>query len=174
MKPMMHCPNCGKPADLEQQFCRACGMRLETVGKLVAEHTSISLPEREAQQSEREREMVRMMFRWITLGIIILGIGIVMTVANKSFDIGPWFKFLSAVVGLTGVGIATAGVLNAMKQGISLSGKKPFDQISAKDTKELPTREMAASLPSITERTTQLIAPDDVRSNNMMDSERRE
>lgn len=176
----MHCPNCGKPAELEQQFCRACGMRLETVGKLVAEHTSTPLHERKAHQSEEEREIVRMMFRWITLGMIILGIGVLMIVANKSFNIGGWFRFISSVVGIGGVAIAAAGLLKAMNQGVSLSGKKSVDRISgssntsSKDTKSLPTREMPASLPSITERTTQLIAPDDARANNMMDSNRRE
>jgi sulfite exporter TauE/SafE len=172
----MHCPNCGKPADADQQFCRACGMRLETVGRLVAEHTSTELPERKSSHAELERQIVGRMFSWITWGMIILGIGVVILVFNKSFSIGNWLRFISTVICLLGVGVATAGLLKAMKQGVSISGKKPVDQISgpAKDTNSLPTRPIPASLPSVTERTTQLLPTDDGAVNNAIDSKRRE
>lgn len=35
----MHCPNCGNPATLEQQFCRTCGMSLVKVSELVTTHS---------------------------------------------------------------------------------------------------------------------------------------
>ena len=151
-------------------------MRLETVARLVAEHSSTALPERKSSHRELEGEIVRRMFRWITWGMIILGIGVVMLVFNKSFSIGNWLRFVSTLISLIGVAVATAGLLNAMKQGVNLSGKKPVDQISgpAKDPKSLSTGPIRPSLPSITERTTQLIATDDARANNMMDSNRRE
>lgn len=157
----MHCPSCGKPADADQQFCRACGMGLETVGKLVSQHTSTSLSERKVRKAELEQRILRQMYSWMVWGMIILGIGIVMIVADKSFAFGSWFKFLATMMSLAGIGVATAGVFSALKQGVGISGKKPLDQISGVDTKSLPTRQMPGSLPSVTEHTTQLLPTDD-------------
>ena len=137
-------------------------MSLDSVGKLVAQHTSTTLPERKLHNAEREREIVRMMFRWITLGMILLGMGLVMMVAHKSFELGGLFKFLSALLSLAGIGVAAGGVLSAMNRGVSLSGKSSMDWISGSaDTKSLPTRDV----PSITERTTELLSTDE-RSEN--------
>jgi len=167
----MHCPNCGKAADLEQQFCRACGMRLETVGKLVAEHTSSDLPARTSSRAELEQEMVRRMFNWLTWGMIILGVGVVMIVVNKSFAFGAWFRFLATLISLAGVGVASAGVLSALKQGVNISGKSSVDQISSagKDTKSLSTGPIPASLPSVTEHSTQLLPIEEPREGQIDD-----
>ena len=136
-------------------------MSLETVCKLVAQHTSTSLPERKVRKAELEQQILRRMYSWMVWGMIILGIGIVMIVADKSFTIGSWFKFLATMMSLAGIGVATGGVFSALKQGVRISGKKPLDQISGVDTKSLPTRPIPASLPSVTEHTTQLLPTDD-------------
>jgi hypothetical protein len=171
----MHCPNCGKPADADQQFCRACGMSLETVGKLVAEHSSIPQPQQRSDKAEREREIVHKMFNWIIWGMIIMGLGIVMLLVNKSFNIGEALKFASTLMILGGAGVAAGGTLSAMKQGAAISSKKPLDQISGSvDTKSLPTKPFPASLPSVTERTTNLLPTDEARVNNVIGSNRRE
>ena len=150
-------------------------MRLETVGRLVAQHISSDLPERKSSQAEVEQVIVRRMFSWITWGMIILGVGIVMLVFNKSFSIGNWLRFLSRLISLIGCGVAAAGVLNAMKQGVSISGKKPTDQISGPaNMKSLSTGPIPISPPSVTERTTTLLPTDDAPANNLIDSNRRE
>jgi len=176
----MHCPNCGKPADAEQQFCRACGMGLETVGKLVAEHTSMPLPQRRSNKAELEQQVLRKMFNWMLWGVIIMGLGILMLMVNKSFNIGEALRFASSLTILGGLGVATGGVINAVRQVVGTSGNKPVDQISASaDTKSLPTHPIPASLPSVTERTTNLLPIDEprethVKGNNLIDSNRRE
>jgi hypothetical protein len=150
-------------------------MGLDPVGKLVTEHASTTLPERKARKSELEQEIIRRMFTWMAWGMLILGIGIVMVVTNKAFAIGEVFKFVSTLLILGGVGVITGGVFRAITEGTRISGRRPVDQIlSAEDTKSLPTREMPASLPSVTERTTQLIPTDDARVNKVIDSNRRE
>ena len=171
----MHCPNCGKPTKAEQQFCRACGMSLESVGKLVAQHSSSSLEkQRKIDKQELEQAIVRNMFNWLMWGMIVLGIGVAMLVVNKYFDIGRWFSLLSSALLLGGTGIVTASVLNAIRQGASIPGKRSVDQISATpQAKSLPTNPIPA-LPSITERTTQLIPADDARAKDVKDSSGRE
>ena len=171
---MMHCPNCGKPADAAQQFCRACGMSLDTVGQLVAQHTSLT-PVPRQNKAELERQIVRTMFRWITWGMILLGIGVLMIVFNKSFNVGGWLKFMASAVSLAGVGVATAGLLRAMNEGVSLSGKKEVKRLSSPpDTKSLPVREMPAAVPSVTEHTTKLLPVDETPTNKVIDSNGRE
>ena len=155
-------------------------MSLESVGQLVAEHTSTPLDERKASKAEFERKILRNMVAWMTWGLLVLGIGILMVVADKAFAIGNLFRFISTVLILVGVGLVTAGVFRALKDGSYLAGMKVVDQVSAsKNTKELPTGETPASLPSVTERTTQLLPVDDVpasdrRTNKVIGSNGRE
>lgn len=166
----MHCPNCGKPATSDQQFCRACGMSLETVEKLVAQHTSSpAAVQKKLQKAEAEKAIVRSMFNWMIWGMLIMGIGVVMIVINKSFPIGNWFRLLSSLLVLGGMGVTCGGALSAIKRG-ALSTRPPANQLSGPpDTKSLPTSPTPAELPSITERTTQLIGVEEAPTTKMMD-----
>ena len=172
----MHCPNCGTAATNEQQFCRACGMSLETVGKLVAQHsdTAAETPNKLAN-AERERALVQKMFSRLMWGTIILLIGVVMLVVNRNFDIGRWFSLLSSLTMLSGIALGGAGLFDAMIKGASLSGRKSPQQITAgTDTQRLAANPIPHELPSVTERTTQLIGVEDSKTNKMMDSEARQ
>ena len=162
----MHCPNCGKPAAGDQQFCRSCGMSLETIGKLVAQHSSS--PAQVQQKIDRiatEQAMVRKMFNWLTVGMIILGIGVLMIVVNKNFAIGKWFSLLSSFLMLGGIGVGTAGVLNAVRGAASISPRRPPNQGSL-DADNVPHE----GLPSVTERTTQLLPPEDARTSKLIET----
>jgi hypothetical protein len=133
-------------------------MNLETVGQLVARHTTLpgEIQER-IEKANCERVMVSRMFNWIMWGMIVMGIGVVMIVTNKTFDIGKVFRLLSSLMMLSGVGIAMAGVLNGIRQGVQLSGRRPIELAGKTNTKSLPTNPFPEALPSVTERTTQLI-----------------
>jgi zinc ribbon protein len=166
----MHCPNCGKPATDAQQFCRACGMGLETIGKLVAKHTGSPAPiQTKLEKSEAEKAIARSMLNWMTWGMLLVGIGVVMFVINKSFPIGKWFTVLSSFLAIAGMGVATGGVLNALRRGM-MPRSHPTQLSNPPDTKSLPTDPILAELPSVTERTTQLIAVEEAPTNKMMDT----
>ena len=156
-------------------------MGLESVGQLVAQHTSTPLDQRKASKAELEQQIVRKLFTWMSWGLLILGIGILMAVTNKFFVLGNLFQFFSIVFILVGVGVTTGGLFNAIKEGTRISGRKSGDRIfpASADTKSLPTGDTPASLPSVTERTTQLLAVDDVpasdrRTNKVIGSNGRE
>ena len=167
----MHCPSCGKPATSDQQFCRACGMSLETVGKLVAKHTgSPAAAQAKLDRADAEKAIVRSMFNWMILGMILVGIGVVMILINKSFPIGNWFRLLSSLLVIGGMGVTTGGVLSAIRRGTLPSRREPDQLAGSPDTNELPTKSMPAELPSVTERTTQLIAVEEAPTNKMMDT----
>lgn len=161
----MHCPNCGKPATSDQQFCRACGMSLEVVGKLVTSHSSSPAGSNQTKvaKAESEKVILQLMLKWMAWGFLVLGLGIVMLVTNKTFGFGKLFGLLSSFVLLAGTGIATYGLLKALREGVALSGKaQPPSIAEPEPTNYLPTERLPTQMPhSITERTTQLI-PEDV------------
>lgn len=169
----MHCPNCGTTATSEQQFCRACGMSLETVGKLVAQHSATPAEtQNKLAKAELEHALVQQMFSRLIWGSIILGIGVVMLVVNKNFDIGRWFNLLSSLVMLSGIAVGGVGLFDAMMKGARLSGGKSAKQMGpGTDTQSLPANPIPHELPSVTERTTQLIGVEESKTNKMMDSD---
>lgn len=151
-------------------------MSLEAVSKLVAEHSSSPVEiQKKADKVALEAAIVRSMFNWIMWGMIILGFGVFLLVVNKNLGIGPHLNLPISVLILGGVGVVAAGVLKAIKQGTLLATTRQDNQISGStDTKSLPTHPIPAALPSVTERTTQLIGVEDTRTNKMMDTEARE
>jgi hypothetical protein len=138
-------------------------MSLESVGKLVAAHSSSpEAEEMKIQQADAERALVQRMMKWMMWGIFILGIGMVMLVLNKSFAVGKWLQLLGFFFLLTGTGMTSYGVLAAIRDGATLKAKTARKSIPLEEpTKSFPSRGIKVSLPSVTERTTQLIAPAD-------------
>ena len=151
-------------------------MGLEAVSKLVAEHTSSPVEvQKKADKVALEAAIVRTMFNWIMWGMIIIGLGVFLLVVNKNLGIGKEVGLLSSFLMLGGVGVAAAGLLKAIKQGTLLTTSRQSNQISSpSDTKSLPTHPLPEALPSVTERTTQLIGVEDPRTNKMMDTKARE
>ncbi|HEV8367680.1 MAG TPA: hypothetical protein VGQ39_07005 [Pyrinomonadaceae bacterium] len=140
-------------------------MSLEAVGKLVASHSaSPEGAQLKIAKVEAEQIVVRQMVNWLTWGMIILGIGVAMLVVNKYFDIGRWFQLASSCLLLGGTGIAAAGVLNAVRQGVNVSGmRSKSSELPNNEPKSLPTNPFPEALPSVTERTTKLISTEDSR-----------
>lgn len=172
----MHCPNCGKPATSEQQFCRTCGMSLETVGKLVAQHSNLPTETQQAlTKAEREQAALRKMITWLKWGMILIGLGVTMLVVVKTFGLGKGFSLLSMFFMLSGISVASIGLFDALSEGAKLSSLKPHKQVgSGNDAQSLPTNPIPQELPSVTERTTQLIGVEDAKTNKMMDTKARQ
>lgn len=160
----------------EQQFCRACGMSLETVGKLVAQHSgSPAELQNKLAKAELEQALLQKMLSQWAWSMIILGIGVVMLIVNKVFDITIWGSYLASGLIVSGVSIWCSSLYNAMMKGARLRGVKSVKQISLGiDTQSLPTQPIPHELHSVTERTTQLIGVEDSKTNKMMDSDARQ
>lgn len=155
----MHCPSCGNESSLDQKFCRKCGFSLTPVGELMRAGEP-SGDAAKLDRAEREALIVRHMFRWIAWGIIVLGIGVLMMVVNKSFDFGKLIVLASSLLMLGGMGMATYGVISAITKGGAATLKatsEKKDELRAATTKELDDRGFPIPISSITERTTQLI-----------------
>jgi hypothetical protein len=139
-------------------------MNLETVGQLVAAQSSSD--NAKVRKINADKAGLTLMVKWLSWGILVLGIGMVLLVISKSFALGPVLRLLSTLVVMLGAGLAMYGVLGALRAGISAGGSAPLakELPPGNDTKSLPEERIHVPLPSVTERTTQLISPPDVRN----------
>lgn len=154
----MHCPNCGKPATKDQQFCRSCGMNLESVGTLVAQHSTMAPTSPKAEKLRAEQEILRSMFTAMMIGMAILFTGLLLLVVNKTFSLGAAVSLVATFLLVGGTGYATFAILNAVRKNALLGMGKPQPQLTPAKDKSLPTNSFPEALPSVTERTTQLIS----------------
>jgi hypothetical protein len=135
-------------------------MNLESVSQLVAQHSSQSLSQAQNKivKAEQERAMLKLMVQRIMWGMLVVGLGIVLLVINKSFGL-PFLGLFSSLLMLGGTGLALYGVLAALRDGVAISGARlPLGIPEPTDVTSLPTQRVPLSVPSVTERTTQLIA----------------
>jgi hypothetical protein len=134
-------------------------MSLESVGKLVELHSAVSSPaQQKAEKLRAEHEIVRIMFTSLMIGIAILGVGVFLLVVNKTLHLGAVVSMLASFLLLGGTGYAAFAVLNGIRKGVSLDAGKSAAQLPPATDKSLPTNPFPEALPSVTERTTQLIS----------------
>jgi hypothetical protein len=53
---------------------------------------------REKLRTHPLQQIVQYMFKWISIGMIIIGLGVLMLVLNKTFDFGAILKLASSFV----------------------------------------------------------------------------
>ena len=165
----MYCPNCGKQTSSEQKFCRACGLGLEKIAQSLGEQ----LPAR-VDQSLRERQE-----RLEKLGVgalSVFGLGILglllYAVAQKLLATGASLIAILAIVGLVimfGSGLLSAILFARAKElGEEASKRQPQPDELAGSTKELLPEARFEPVPTVTERTTELLFAE--KSKNEMSS----
>jgi hypothetical protein len=167
----MHCPSCGNESELDQKFCRKCGFNLEPVGKLILNNPDAG--QLKLEKAEREKVALRRMVSWMMWGMLILLIGVVVIVINKTFNLDPLVKLIGTFITLGGVSVTMYGLLDTMRGGKGRPKSLTNDvgiaadseqSVKADTTRELEGR-LPVPLPSVTERTTQLIG-DQTKSNS--------
>ena len=159
---MIHCPSCGDESALDQKFCRKCGFNLEPVGKLVTAGPDL---ETKSEKLESEQAILRRMIRWMMWGCLVLLIGLVLLVSGKAFDLPKFLSPLASFLLVGGAAAAGYGVLAALRDGMASPRKLPRAhqaraELPTASTNELGNQDVPMSLPSVTERTTQLIGKD--------------
>jgi hypothetical protein len=160
----MHCPNCGNQSELDQKFCRTCGFNLGPVSKLIMNNPDAG--QLKLEKAEREKLALHRMVSWMMWGMLILLIGVVVIVINKTFNLDPLVKLIGTFITLGGVSVTMYGLLDTMRGGkgrpksgaIDVGTNNPDTEegVKADTTRELEGR-LPVPLPSVTERTTQLI-----------------
>ena len=161
----MHCPSCGAESNLEQRYCRSCGMDLETVSKLVVEHSSpeaLKLEESLTRKNKQQR-----MYQSLKWGMISLILGMAVLTIVKTLALDKTFNLVGALLLFMAMGLMAYSVLAPMGERASRSRKLPgsgrtSELSEAETTKALPGAGVPIPAASITERTTQLIATEKV------------
>lgn len=142
----MHCPNCGQNISSEINFCRACGLKLDSVVRTVSEYNS-DVPAKNGASTGRR------FFNPLLIGIVILFLGIITFVAGQ----GIWGASTVATV-LTLLGLLITGY-----NFIPMAARYDRKLLKSMSKREIETPEPKPSLPegegfhpaaSVTEGTT--------------------
>jgi hypothetical protein len=165
MKKIMYCPQCATPLSDDQKFCRACGLGLEKVSRVLAgEHLADEPDKSEYMSDERFQSRKVILERWGIITIIVaLLVGCLIPII---LGINMYYPGLIPLVlilsGLAGFLLFSGAILLIYADGLP---KKPADRDSsrsaklpqAKQTNKLPPEDHSEYIPSVTEGTTDLL-----------------
>jgi zinc ribbon protein len=154
----MYCPNCGNKTSTDQNFCRACGLGLEKIALSLTEQ----LPTKPHLDLQERKE------RYEKLGVAALSVFGLGVLGFLAYSIG--YKLMMtkgdlvaalAVIGfiiLIACGIASVILFAKAKEvGQEATKRKPQDLTSSETTKELLTEGRFEPVPTVTDRTTELL-----------------
>ena len=156
----MYCPQCGLTNSAEQKFCRSCGLSLEKVVQSLVEQ----LPGTDIEKNLGERQ------RKVELWAKILGTAVV-SLSVLAFLVGILYQMIF-VKGKVAVGLGFLGLILGIAAFILLllyreylikASKRPLPKAETSppaDTAELLPEPSFEPIPSVTERTTELLAVD--------------
>ena len=158
----MFCPNCGAKTSIEQKFCRACGLGLEKIALSLTEQVPARADDM-VGSSEKER-----LERWGMAALSVFGAGVVamllfFIVYKMMFVEG---KFLNGLALLGMMLMGACGIIAVIlfakaKEVEEAAGKRRIQKKDAAvlptPTKELLTEGHLEPVPSVTDRTTDLL-----------------
>jgi hypothetical protein len=153
----MTCPKCGLETLADQKFCRACGARVQmTTQRLARPQAVTDLGKTSTIGAKGEDERVNHFVLW---GFILMLIGVAIGVVGK--------KLLHEdIVTVVGVLLSLAGIFLVVYPYLAPSRRKEDDSSFAsqpevltppQSRESLPDASSTEYVPSITERTTDLL-----------------
>ena len=153
----MYCPNCGKQTSADQKFCRACGLGLEKIAQSLGEQLPARLDQSLLARKERLEKLGVGALSVFGLGIL----GMLLYAVAQKLAAGGSLLALLAIVGLMivfGCGLLSAILFAQAKElGEQASKRQPQPDELAGSTKELLPEGNFEPVPTITERTTDLL-----------------
>lgn len=156
----MFCPNCGKQTSTEQKFCRACGLGLEKIAQSLGEQLPARMDQSLLARKERLEKLgvgALGVFGSGILGLILYSIG------QKLLAQGSLLAAL-AMVGLVimlGCGLLSVILFARAKElGEQASKRQPNEIDTSGSTRELLPEARFEPVPTVTERTTELLFAD--------------
>jgi zinc ribbon protein len=164
----MTCHKCGSETSPDQRFCRSCGARLGIVTEPLTDRAAISYP-KEAKVIE-DRGQLRN--RLVACGFIIMFVGVAIGVIGKKLMHEEIVTVIGILMSLAGMFLTGYPYLRASSRK-DLRSTSPSErelQKQAPPVNELPEGR-TDYVPSITERTTDLLKSSEVRRSKEKDDE---
>ena len=151
----MLCPNCGTRMTNEHKFCRNCGMNLEPVARALAAHLSPGGAALASAAREAERRVMRHRIRGLAAGVVTILFGLLLL----SLLPGKGFQILGVAAALMGLVTAIMCIISPMRTAYNAAGEyaPPAPDTAAPPTGRLLHEQTFEPVPSVTERTTDLL-----------------
>jgi len=153
----MFCPNCGTKTSIDQNFCRACGLGLEKIALSLTEQlptkVNVSLQEQK-ERFEKWGVAAFSVFGFGVLSFLVYAIGYKLMATQGSVLAG--LAIIGFVV-MVACGLASV-VLFAKAKEVGPGKSKPQQSLpEGGSTNELLTEGHFEPVPTVTERTTELL-----------------
>ena len=165
----MYCPNCGTKTSADQNFCRACGLGLDKIALSLNEQRPARIDRSLLEQKERFEKLgvaALSVFGLGLLSFIVYSIGYKLMISKGDVLTGlAMIGFIIMVV----CGLASVVLFAKAKEvGDEASKRKPQQDLSTASgsTKELLTEGHFEPVPTVTERTTELLTVEKRDSNS--------
>jgi hypothetical protein len=157
----MYCPNCGNNSSTDQRFCRSCGLGLEKVAQTLVEQLPTKLDENLEEQKDR-------LERWGVAALSVFGLGVLVMLLY-----GIVYKLMitqgKVMAGLALLGLvvmAACGLISVVlfakakeveQAKLKRRVSQPEELPPGETTKRLLAEGRFEQIPSVTERTTELL-----------------
>ena len=158
---VMFCPNCGAKTSSDQKFCRACGLGLEKIALSLNEQLPTRIDDdllSQKQRFERFGMVLLSVFGFGLLTLIVYGIVYKLIVTQGKFLTG--LAVLGFII-MAGCGLLSTLFFAKAKEAEEAASKRRLETkdaaVSATPTKELLTEGQFEPVPSVTDRTTELL-----------------
>jgi hypothetical protein len=153
----MYCPNCGKTNSGEQRFCRSCGLSLEKVVQSLVEQLPAADIDRNLRERQRKVDLWAKILATGGISLFVLAVlwGIIYEIIIVKGDVAEGLVFLVFIVGI----IAFA-LLMLYQKSLVKASKRPSPEPASSppaDTAKLLPEPSFEPIPSVTERTTELL-----------------
>lgn len=156
----MFCPNCGTKTSIDQNFCRACGLGLEKIALTLDEQLPTRVDVSLQQQKERFEKLGVALLSVFGLGVLSLIVyGIVYKLMMSRGDILTGLAMLGFII-MIACGLGSVVLFAKAKEaGEAATKRKPQQNLpgGSESTKELLTEGHFEPVPSVTDRTTELL-----------------
>ena len=153
----MNCPKCNLQTLPDQKFCRSCGASLQMITQPLAEYATVSDLERTpAITFKGEQQRTNRSTPW---GFIIMFIGVVIGITGKMLMHQEMVTVIGVLVSIVGMFLTAYPYLSPSprQKHDSIPSSQPDVLTQSQPTKYLPQESNTAYIPSITERTTDLL-----------------
>lgn len=152
----MNCPKCDSPVLPDQNYCRACGASLQLVTQPLAGYAAVSDREKLPAIDFKGEQRTSRLVLW---GFIIMFIGVAIGVIGKMLIHQETVTVIGVLVSLVGMFLTAYPYLSpsTRQKHESIPSSQPEVIKQSQPTRYLPHERNTAYVPSITERTTNLL-----------------